>query len=382
VTHTDLYQCAKLLEGDAGLSNTYALRQIGLMAGLVASVMIGAAVVLWLWIPGSDDSYGGNSTVYSSAGFQNEGSRLALQSKYIENNNRVNQIDSGNRNHFTLSGSQLEYTQKLETSYTQRIERLLAPLLGADSIRAQVTADIDFTSRERTLETYNPDTRVLRNKESEEIVKNSENNDKQPVLNKHHREVNSYEIDKTINRTRSAVGRIDNLSIAVIIDDKFSRGVKGNIIRTPRTEDELNNLADLVKKSVGFNAKRGDTVNVIGARFKMRGPLSRQPQGNISTAPTWGQVWMKDLFNKSLGTLLVLLLIFSVIRPSIKSLVSLPAHYNGNTGEASNAFDGESSDDDLHGDYEKNMERATKVVESDPKLVAQIMKNWVSADGA
>ena len=364
------------------MGSTNALRQIGLMVGLVASVAIGAAVVLWLWIPSNDDYFAGNNVAYGSTGLQSEISQPALRARLTENYRNDN-----NGKLLSLSGSQLEYTQKLEAVYTQRIERLLEPLLGSDSLRAQVTADIDFTAREQTLETYNPDTLALRNKESEENIKDHGEGDKPDLLNKHRREVESYEIDKTINHTRSAIGRIEKLSIAVIVDDKLSRGVKGNTIRTPHTEDELKKFADLVKKAVGFNSKRGDIVNVIGASFKTHRFSNLQLQNRASTIPTWNQVWMKDLFNKTLGTLLVLLLIFAVIRPATRSLVSLPAHiaesdtqFNGISGAIRKGHGGALESDDT-GDYEKNMNIAARVVENDPKLVAQIMKNWVSADG-
>jgi flagellar M-ring protein FliF len=364
---------------------------MGLMVGLVASVAIGAAVVLWLWIPGSGDYFGDNSPAYSSTRLQDETPQFALQARFAANNNRFDLIDSRNDNNgkvLSLSGTQLEYTQKLEAIYTQRIERLLEPLLGADAIRAQVTADIDFTAREQTLEKYNPDSLALRNKESEEIIKDHEVGDNSGVLNKHRREVKNYEIDKTIRHTRSAIGRIDKLSIAVIVDDKLSRGVKGNTIRTPHTEDEIKKLADLVKKAVGFNSKRGDIVNVMGASFKTHRFSNRQLQNKGSIIPTWNQVWMKDLFNKTLGTLLVLLLIFAVIRPAIKSLVNLPAHvadsgaqfHEGSAGMGK-IHASEVSESNAPGDFEKKMNVATRVVANDPKLVAQIMKNWVSADG-
>ena len=379
------------------MSNTNALRQVGLLIGLAASVAIGAAVVLWLWIPGGEpgtQDYGRFNSSANFMGMHDQNARLSTQDAYQDRNMSFISVDGHRENsgrQLTLSGAQLEYTQRLEVSFTQRIERLLEPLLGAESIRAQVTADIDFTTRERTLEAYNPDSKILRNTELEEQVKDSEGKENSGVLNSLRREVNSYELDKTISLTKSAVGRIDKLYIAVIVDDKFSRGVKGNMIRTPRTENELNKLEDLVKKAVGFNAKRGDIVNVIGTSFKINRSSNYQIQNNAYSSPTWNQVWVKDLFNKTLGTLLVLLLIFAVIRPATKSLVNLPgysvkslseegAHYTSPGGFSSNTASGEQEANDP-GNYEKNMLTAVRVVERDPKLVAQIMKNWVSADG-
>ena len=385
------------------MSNTNTLRQIGLLIGLAASVAIGAAVVLWLWIPGGEpgtQDYGRFNSSANFMGMHDQNTRLSTQVGYQDKDTSFILVDGHRESagrQLTLSGAQLEYTQRLEASFTQRIERLLEPLLGAESIRAQVTADIDFTTRERTLETYNPDSKILRNTELEEQVKDSEGKESSGVSNSLRREVNSYELDKTISLTKSAIGRIDKLYIAVIVDDKVSRGVKGNMIRTPRTENELNKLEDLVKKAVGFNAKRGDIVNVIGTSFKINRSSSYQLQNyhlqdNAYSGPTWNQVWVKDLFNKTLGILLVLLLIFAVIRPATKSLVNMPgysvknlseerAHYNSSPGGFSSNSDSEGQEANDPGNYESNMLAAARVVERDPKLVAQIMKNWVSADG-
>jgi len=386
-------------QGDNSLSSTNTLRQVGLLIGLAASVAIGAAVVLWLWIPVGEESgeqnYGRFNASNSLANMQNEYGRLATHAGYRDKNIDFISIESDSHyagRQLTLSGAQLEYTQRLEASFTQRIERLLEPLLGAESIRAQVTADIDFTTREQTLETYNPDSKILRNTELEEQVEGSEEKENSGVLKNVRREANTYELDKTIRLTKSAIGRIDKLYIAVIVDDKLSRGVKGNVIRTQRTENELVKLEDLVKKAVGFNAKRGDVVNIIGASFKINRSPKYPLQSSTYSTPSWNQVWLKDLFNKMLGTSLVLLLIFAVIRPAMKSLVRFPgnsiaklseggSHYNSDPGGfGSNALGGQNETND-RGNYEKNMFTAAQVVERDPKLVAQIMKNWVSADG-
>lgn len=369
------------------MSSTNVFRQIGLLIGLTASVAVGAAVVLWLWSPVSEGGFGslGNERFKTAVDMLEE-------QKFGYRNTSLIPVNDVEEKLLTLSGAQLEYTQRLEASFTQRIERLLEPILGAESIRAQVTADIDFTSREQTLEKYKPDSLVLRNNEQEELVKEHEGAEKPDAQNIIRRQVNSYELDKTTSLTRSAIGRIDKLYIAVIVDDRLSRGVKGNTIRTPRTADELDRLTDLVKKAVGFNAKRGDIVSVIGASFKMRRSPTHQPYNNSAASPTWGQVWVKDLFNKALGILLILLLIFAVIRPAMKSLINLPADFTRKSPEGSAYFnsglDNVGSDQgaglsDINdsGSYERNMNTAARVVEHDPKLVAQIMKNWVSADG-
>lgn len=313
-----------------------------------------------------------------------------------------------------MSSAQFEYTQKLEASLTQRIERILEPLLGAESVRAQVSADIDFTTSEQTQESYNPDALALRsNQLSEERSSSSSDGgipgalSNQPPVEAstlapgaagaggegagaqgrtQRREVNNYELDKTISHTRFAMGRLHRLSIAVIVDDHLTLGENGTSIRAARTPEELERLTDLVKKAVGFNSQRGDSVNVMNSSFTV--PV--EPEA-LPEVPIWEQAWVQDWAKKGLGVMLVILLIFGVLRPIMKSLAkqsaemmpALPAGADGQAGMAADTVSLGGAVPALGGpgSYEQNMVAATQAVEQDPKLVAQVVKNWVATDG-
>jgi flagellar M-ring protein FliF len=316
-----------------------------------------------------------------------------------------------------MTGAQFEYTTRLEKSYIERIERLLEPMLGPEAVRAQVTADIDFTVSERTQESYNPDTPALRSDQTtveqstgavnggipgalsneppaaattpDATATDNGGNGASAPSTSNRREIRNYELDKTISHTRFSMGRLHRLSVAVVVDDKVNVAGDGNTTRMPRTPEELDRLTDLVKKAVGFNAQRGDTVNVMNSSFTV--PPAPEP---LPEVPIWEQAWAQDLLKKVLGAVLVIVMLFGVLKPIMRSLAShaksMPALPRGPEGGAAAGM----AEDTLSlgneaavpalsapGGYEQNMMTANKAVEQDPKLVAQVVKNWVASDG-
>lgn len=302
-----------------------------------------------------------------------------------------------------MTGAQFEYTQRLEDSLSDRVVHILEPLLGAEAVRAQVTADIDFTVTEQTQESFNPDSVVLRSDQTTEerssgsfaggIPGALSNQPPAPATapetavnvaagaedspgRSHRRAIRNFEVDKTISHTRLAMGRLHRLSVAVIVDDKVTVGEGGNVSRVQRTPEELTRLTNLVREAVGFNAQRGDSVNVMNAAFTI--PPEAEPLPDV---PIWEQAWLQDVLKKILGVALVLVLFFGVLKPVMKLLAKQPAAINtlNQQALADDALDALSQADipRLPGSYGANMEAATQIARDDPRLVAQVVKSWV-----
>ena len=315
------------------------------------------------------------------------------------------------------SNSQFDYSRRLEKSYIDRIEGILGPLLGSAGMRAQVTADLDFTASEQTQELYNPDIAVLRSNQTTEEkttgaaeggIPGALSNQPPGVAqapetlpleegvtaasstpsHSRRREISNFELDKTISHTRYAMGSLRRLSVAVVVDDKVSVDEAGQVTRQQRTPEELARMTELVKKAVGYDAERGDSVNVINSAFIL--PAEPEPLPDV---PIWEQPWAQDLVKKGVGGLLVMLLVFGVLKPVMKSLAvqAAPAISVG----AAAAAEGGIAEDSVSlsqaavqpilggppGSYEQNLATANAAVEQDPKLVAQVVKNWVKQDG-
>lgn len=316
-----------------------------------------------------------------------------------------------------LTSTQFDYARKVEQNYVQRIENILIPILGPDSIRAQVTADLDFTFNEQTQESFNPDTPIARSVETlEEIAtgaasggtpgavsnqppgetqapeqaakKDSTGKTEGPSRNSK-RETRNYELDKTVSVTRFAMGGLRRLSVAVVVDDLITRDATGAIIRAERSPEELQRITDLVRKAIGFNLQRGDTVNVINSPFTA--PV--EPEA-LPGPPVWEQAWVWDLA-KQIGAGLLMLFILLRVLKTVKSLsktltpiLQLPA--NAASGAFPKGQQGLTDDQLSLGSsdvkrleanmtpYDRNMQTAIQAVSKDPKLVAQVVKNWVS----
>lgn len=324
------------------------------------------------------------------------------------------------------SNTQFEYTRRVEQDYVDRIQGILGPLVGNEALRAQVAADIDFTVTEQTQELYNPDTGVLRSSQATEenstgvtesgvpgalsnqppaagsapetLGQGAAGATTEVPSSSRRREIRNYEVDKTISHTRYANGSLRRLSVAVVVDDKVITGEDGSITRLERTPEELARMTELVKKAVGFDAERGDSVNVMNSSFVPTADAEPLPE-----PPIWEQAWLQDLLKKLLGALLVLVLIFGVLKPVMRSLAApkgkelVLAEGEGGApdegaaegmAEDTLSLTGKTADADVQpalggppGPYAQNLATAHAAVEQDPKLVAQVVKNWVKEDG-
>ncbi len=325
-----------------------------------------------------------------------------------------------------MTTSQLEYAQNLEQHYKQRIEDLLTPVLGADKVRAEVNAELDFTSVEKTQETYNPDQPALRSEQVDEQQsrlsavqgvpgslsnqppaagtapeqakgKGGQGGTAGEPLNTSKRATRNYELDRTLSHTRLAPGALRRLSVAVVVDDKVKTDADGNVVRVPRSPEEIARITNLVREAVGFNAARGDSIQVINSSFHVPPPAEPLPE-----PPMWEQPWFWDAVKQGGGVLLVLLLIFGVLRPTMKRLTAPPvalAPEGGDEGEdqeggaaGEGGAEGATKDAEAIGEdgklrlvgpqsYEETLEAARQIIADDPKRVAQVVKRWVSENG-
>ncbi|MBL1140478.1 MAG: flagellar M-ring protein FliF [Proteobacteria bacterium] len=318
-----------------------------------------------------------------------------------------------------LSTSQFQYATQVENSYIERIENILIPLLGPDGVKAQVTAEIDFTRTERTQESFNPDMPALRSEQVEEDRSSSGNIaggvpgalSNQPAIDgtapevigdsdsgdgktssgsgsSQSRATRNYELDKTISHTRLAMGSLVKLSVAVVIDYKKSLNSKGEVNRVEHTPEEIEQITNLVKEAIGFNIIRGDRVNVMNSPFNIPDAVEPLPE-----LPIWQQAWVWDIAKQAVGALFVLFLVFGVLRPSIKNMMNkeITLHQTalaGPTGAVAGQLTNESGEPqpqeikalEAAPEYDKSISNVKEMVNTDPKLAAQVVRNWVGEE--
>lgn len=348
----------------------------------------------------------------------------------VDQKGRLLSGDVNNRE-MKLSATQFEHTRRIEDHYRERIEALLAPIVGRDRVRAQVTADVDFTVTEQTQERYNPDQPALRSEQVNEeqsrtgagaggipgalsnqppaagnapedaVAQQGDTAADGTPLNLSKQATRNYELDRVISHTRMSPVALRKLSIAVVVDDIQAVAADGTITTRERTPEEIERLTELVREAVGFDVRRGDSVRVMNSSF-----LSPEPVADLPEVPMWEQGWFLDIVKQVGGLLLVLLLIFVVLRPAIKRLTATHAEAVGVAGDVAGAAGGHSisgpirdggqgEEDDMllgsdgepirlpgGGKYENIMDAARQLVEEDPKRVAQLVKTWVKEEAA
>ncbi|MEW5790331.1 MAG: flagellar basal-body MS-ring/collar protein FliF [Pseudomonadota bacterium] len=327
----------------------------------------------------------------------------------------------GGQSQVGLNPSQLEYVQKVEKQYAKRIEDILAPILGANGVRAEVSADIDFSQTEQTSESYNPNVSMIR---SEQRVTDQTVGTTGPIgipgalsnqppgaanapftataasaaspavapLTSHSESTVNYELDKTISHTKQQVGVIKRLSVAVVVNNRPVTTKDGRIEYRPLQPAELTQINNLVRDAIGFNPNRNDSVNVVNMAFNGVDALDAAP-----ALPWWQQPWVVELAKYGVFLILGLLFFFGVLRPVIKNLgkparepaaeppLALPETEPAAVQAVPAAEPGQAVLQaevvpPLSG-YEADMQTVKQLVAHDPKKAAQVIKEWLSDDG-
>lgn len=334
-----------------------------------------------------------------------------------------------------LSAQHLDFTRRMEEAFRQRIEDILAPLVGSDGMRVQVTAEVDFTQVESTREIFDPERVVLR---SEQVREEESRNalfggvpgalTNQPPgagqvvaqgqvgfepkefredgpTNRSAQSTRNFEIDRTVSHIRQAPATLSRLSVAVVVDNRIGVNEAGERVRLPRDAAEMEYLNALVREAVGFNEARGDRLNVVNASF-------REPEAplELEARPLWEEPFVRDLIRHGVAGLGLLLLVLMVLRPALKQLAQVPPQQPlpamagapglpqppGGTGASqlggaqamaglppgeAGAQDGEGIQQTQARTLEGELERARRVAAEDPRLVAQVVRQWMNQDG-
>ncbi|MBK6980950.1 MAG: flagellar M-ring protein FliF [Betaproteobacteria bacterium] len=293
-----------------------------------------------------------------------------------------------------LDAGQLAYVNQIETAFARRIEEILEPVVGRANVRAQVTADVDFSVQESTAETFRPNASgqeaALR---TQSVSENSDGGrgaalgvpgaaSNQPAAppvaaatsssGSQRRETNTqYEVDRTVKRVRQPVGAVRRLSAAVVVNHRRSTDADGKVTTAALTADEMTQIQSLVKEAIGLNTTRGDTINIANAPFAVEAvapaeetPLWKDP-AHIATA--------KEVAKNAGVGLLVLYLLLGVLRPILRNLSAAGAA----PAAPLDLIEGESR---ALAPGEDPVQAVRAIARQDPKRVANVVKTWVATN--
>lgn len=305
---------------------------------------------------------------------------------------------SGNQGASELDPSQLAYVQQIEAGVVRRIQDILEPIVGRANVRAQVTADVDFSQSELTAESYKPnqaaDAAAVR---TQQIAESSAPTgaaaqgipgpaSNQPgasaaggasgtASSSTRRDTSTnYEVDRSVRRVRQPVGTLKRLSAAVVVNHRTSTDAQGKVTTTPLPEETLSQINALAREAMGYTQSRGDTLNVAHAAFRADAgevlppvPLWQQPE-NISLA--------KDLGRNLLLGLLVLYLLLGIIRPLFRNIAQ-----SAQPPEAEPQLEMATGAEALpQVTPQDRLESVRELARQDPRIVANVVRSWVTKE--
>ncbi|WP_374401418.1 flagellar basal-body MS-ring/collar protein FliF [Niveibacterium sp.] len=332
-----------------------------------------------------------------------------------------------------LDATQIKYVRELEDRFVRRIESILEPIVGQANLRAQVTADVDFDQQEQTAESYKPNPSPNQAIRSQQL---SDNTTMQPApagvpgalsnqppvpatapittpaapgtpgaanqaqpLSTSKNSTTNYELDKTVQHTKRALGQVRRLSVAVVVNHRSERDAKGNVRTVPLSEAQMKQVNDLVREAVGYNETRGDTVNVANAPFT-------ESLRKGDELPWWKDPELRamalDLARWLLLGLVAAFLWLRVLRPLVRTVAPPPVVAEGAEGGEEGGEEeeegyvvtlneqGEVPDDQLlppevrmeeiaRMSFDRKIAKVREIAVKNPKVIATLMKEWMGS---
>lgn len=325
-----------------------------------------------------------------------------------------------------VNAQQLLYVQQIEQQYTRRIMDILEPVVGRDNVKAQVTAEVDFTQTESTSEQFRPnqtpDSSAVRSQQVLESRGSSSKtatgvpgavanqppapsaapiNGANPAPNaggqqgteeqtNKRESTTNYEVDKTVRVTRGSTGAVKRLSAAVVVNYQSGED-KGKPITKALTPEQIEQMTALVRETIGFNKDRGDSVNLMNTPFQ----VTAAPSTDV---PLWKQPEVIDLaktFAWPVGAVLfAALVLLGLVRPALKAPAPAKASAAPVPGGQLDALEADTPDRPaLPAPSKKDeavpatpeqlrLEDARVLAKENPVAVANILKTWLNGDTA
>ncbi|WP_296753601.1 flagellar basal-body MS-ring/collar protein FliF [Thiobacillus sp.] len=317
-----------------------------------------------------------------------------------------------------MDPSQTKYVQELQQNVVKRIESIITPIVGPNNVRAEATADVDFSRSEQAVESYKPnqtpDAMAIRSQQTSESLNGTANPAgvpgalsnqppapatapivapgqkpaapavaaaAAPVANTRKDATVNYEVDKTIQYVQQGGGGLKRLSVAVVVNYRKTVDKSGNSVMQPLSEAETTQITNLVKEAMGYNQERGDTLNVVNS------PFASTEQQALPEPPFWKQpeyveyIEIAKVAGKYLLIAVALVVLYlKAAKPLLKKLTelrALPAPDHDALQHA--AGGGLKALPPGQRSYQENLSRAQKMASEDPRVVANIVKTWVAS---
>lgn len=317
--------------------------------------------------------------------------------------------------------SHLKYISDIEADYRQRIQAILAPVVGAANVKTQVTAQVDFTTHEQTAEQYQPNSspehmavRSRQTSSSEQgnkagpggvpgalsnqppvptnapveqpatkTAQGEQNGTSIPTMpfNRQKDETTNYELNRTLTHTKRSPGTIERLSVAVVVNYHTDEDGKPVAL----SKEQMEKIQALVKEAMGYSSERGDTLNVVNSLFN---DDPSEPE-----VPFWQQPEFIDLLMTAGRYLLVALVAFVLWRKMLQpfwlkhqelALQRLELEKEARQAELNaqlhKAQMREQAKAQQRVETEVNIQQLRNTAEQDPQVIALVIRQWMNKE--
>jgi flagellar M-ring protein FliF len=303
-----------------------------------------------------------------------------------------------------------------EKRMRNQVEAIVSSVVGAGRARVQLSADFDYNKITQTSDHFDPEGRVLRSSQTREESSATADNAGQVTVNnelpgnqrgdnatvardqsKKTEETNNYEISRTTKTEVTEAGRVNRISVAVLVDGSYVKGDKGEMVYQERSKEQLDRIAALVRSAIGFDQKRGDQVEVVNLKFA-EAPVV--PQISEPTGILGFLQFTKDdvMYVIELGVMMLLglVVLFMVIRPLVRRILaseppprldavdSMPALADGsasaeqslvNANATAQMIDVAQIQGQVHA---QSVHRVGELAERNPNETASIIRQWLT----
>lgn len=337
----------------------------------------------------------------------------------VDQNGDLLSEQSNERGSGEPNSMQIKYIQSFQQDTIKRIESILTPILGVGNVRAEATVEVDFSQSEQAAEFYKPnkppEASTIRSQQSSESIgpagapasgvpgalSNQPPNPSAALINnppannaasaqvvqgssRKDSTVN-YEVDKTIRYTQQPMGSIRRLTVAVVVNYRKPAN-KQDGEPEPLSEQELSQISELVKESMGYNKDRGDSVSIVNS------PFLSPPREVIPEPPFWSQSdniqLIKDMGRYAIIMLILAFIYFRIVKPVLDKLIPPPPPAISPTGEMAELIGGKSEDghaatkplnaqEEARKEYQAKVMTVKKLASQDPKLIATVIQSWL-----
>jgi len=323
-----------------------------------------------------------------------------------------------------LDPEQLKYIDELQQSIARRVESIIVPIVGPGNVRAEASAEIDFTSTEQAAEIYKPNQNT-----SEVAVRSMQSNESStqdgnavggvpgalsnqppedataPItteegeattiaaapkpLKSQKNTTTNFEVDKTVRYMQQQMGGIKRLNVAVVVNNMPVVDAEGKTTYRPLTDAEKQQINDLARQAMGFNQERGDALAVVNSAFAVAATTEPLPEVAIWQKPETIE-YAKDALRFIVGIIALFMLYKKILKPMFSKLIepialttaaqNNPALAQGSM-ETLNSGNGEAvmeGNPQLASNYNKSLDAAKQIASDNPRMVASVVSGWTS----